>query len=270
MTRPSRLIVRAAHLADYASVAELFHELETGDLPPDMERFENEMLAGTWVAEQEGLVIGYVWAQPLETAGYVRHVVTAPSVRGTGVGRALMDAVAQRLRGAGCTSWCLNVKPDNVPALRLYESFGMKPAFRSWALGFPWDLLSHVELRGELVVRRIDSQELERELEAAFGLPAGQLSRARTMPARVLLGAWEAGEPAGLVCFDPTFPGAFPFRARNLEVARLLVDECARHARVGTPRMQLVVEGQDELARQLLDAGARLRLEILHYEGLLG
>jgi ribosomal protein S18 acetylase RimI-like enzyme len=266
MSPAEDLTLRSARPEDHEAVARLFVELGTGDAPPSRERFEREMLAGTVVAEARGRVVGYAYAQALKTMGYVRHVVAAPELRRAGVGRALMREQARRLRAMGCTSWCLNVKPDNVPALRLYESLGMKLAWRSHALRFPWGLLAGVE--PAKVELRPPALSEEHALEAAFRMPSGQLSQTRALPNRVVLSAWDAGNPVGVACFDPNFPGAFPFHARDLGVTRVLVDECARHA-PGAPFMQVVVDGHEALARQLLAAGATLRLETVHYQGPL-
>ena len=52
-----------------------------------------------------------------------------------------MAAMRQRFAEAGVGAWNLNVKPDNLPARRLYERCGMHAQYRSTALGLRWELL---------------------------------------------------------------------------------------------------------------------------------
>src|SRR6185369_15814645 len=108
--------------ADHGVMASLFPELGVDDPVPDLERWRREMVADTLIAEEQGRPVGYLYLQALRETGHVRHVVVSPEARGEGVGRALMAAAAERFRAAGAREWALNVKPDNVPAVRLYES----------------------------------------------------------------------------------------------------------------------------------------------------
>jgi len=52
-----------------------------------------------------------------------------PRFRGRGIGRALIEAVVQHAQAAGCVSVSLEVRRDNEPARRLYQSCGFGDAF---------------------------------------------------------------------------------------------------------------------------------------------
>ncbi len=56
----------------------------------------------------------------------ILSVAVHPDFRGRGIGRALVEAALDRLRraGAGCVK--LEVRPTNIPAVRLYEKLGFR------------------------------------------------------------------------------------------------------------------------------------------------
>lgn len=115
----------------------------TPDDVPALDVLEKELFgAAAWSAESlADEVVGpgrwYVGAQygagPL--VGYaglwfdgydaqVMTIGTAAAHQGRGVGRALLDALVVRAREVGATSVLLEVRVDNEPALRLYQSVG--------------------------------------------------------------------------------------------------------------------------------------------------
>ncbi|MCA9269958.1 MAG: GNAT family N-acetyltransferase [Planctomycetales bacterium] len=57
----------------------------------------------------------------------IHDFVVHESVRGQGVGRALMQHVFALARERGCCRVTLEVQVDNRPAMRLYESCGFEP-----------------------------------------------------------------------------------------------------------------------------------------------
>jgi ribosomal protein S18 acetylase RimI-like enzyme len=83
-----------------------------------------------------GTVVGERWQ---DGVGYVAEVAVARRARGRGYGRALLLAMFAAFREAGLTKAELSVHGRNVSALGLYESVGMKPAFRHerWAKPAP-------------------------------------------------------------------------------------------------------------------------------------
>jgi hypothetical protein len=73
----------------------------------------------------------------------------------------------------------------------------------------------------------------------------------------------------GLARFDPSFPGAFPFRVRRPELARALLEAMRAHARAEFSYVGVVVEDDAALTELLRAAGAETRLEMLHLRGSL-
>ena len=159
----------------------------------------------------------------------------------------------------------LNVKSSNHAAIALYERAGMREKYLSRALRFPWlglgSLPAGDAVVGELVAER------EAVAEREFDLPKGQLAHARRI-GRLLCEARSDSELVGVAAFDPKFPGAFPFRVRRLDaVAPLLT--CLRQQVPNDEVVHLVAEGDEALAKRLLDAGATVRDEIVHFQGTL-
>lgn len=75
----------------------------------------------------DGKVLGTATGAEYEADTGVAHVYAmwvAPDARGAGVGRALLDAVADWARLRGCDRLVLSVTESNQTALRFYEACG--------------------------------------------------------------------------------------------------------------------------------------------------
>lgn len=263
--------IRPAAAADYDLFRRLFPELEVDDPIPDRERWQREIEPATLVIEDEpGCGAGYAFVHVLAGAGYVRHIVVDPSRRRAGIGRALLLAVARRLREAGCERWCLNVKPDNAAAIALYQGLGMAIQHRATAMRFDWSLVDALPRTPGILARPI-APEHDQALEAAFGLSSGQLAQGRAQAGRVLVALVDEGSGVslGVALFDPTFPGASPFRVARPELAADLLAALRPHALPSWPFMQLVAENDAALVRLLMERGARVRFEMLHLHGIV-
>lgn len=262
--------VRPATLADYDLFARLFLELRTDDPVPSRETWQKEIESATLVLEDEaGRGAGYAFVQVLAGVGYVRHIVIDPARRGRGFGQALMRAVAERLRGQGCAQWCLNVKPDNVAAIALYQGLGMVPQHHSTALRFDWSLVSGLPMDADAVVRPVVAED-DAALESTFGLATGVLAHARAQEGRVIHAVVDRARGdalAGVAVFVPAFPGAFPFRVSRPELAANLLAGLRPHALPPLSHMQVVVENDAELERLLVERGASVRFEMMHLKG---
>ncbi len=87
-----------------------------------------------FVAEQEGRVVGYVYAglEPMSwkelrgPAGFIHDVVVAESARGLGIGTRLMEVAATWLEDAGAPRVMLWTADKNHPARRLFERIGFR------------------------------------------------------------------------------------------------------------------------------------------------
>ncbi len=256
-------MLRPATPADYEAFLRLFEELATGDPLPSRARFEAETMPGATVAEIGGEVVGYAFVEVLSDKGYLRHLAVDPRLRRQGVGRILMRAAMARFLAEGCPRFRLNVKVENDAARCLYESEGMIALYRSAVFRFNFDIVTRLP-REAAEAGVVDPSE-DVALEARFSLPAGQLARVRGLPGRVILCARQGGQAAAVACFDPAFPGAFPFRVSEVGLAAPLLDGCRERTAART--MQVVVEADPSLERALEDAGAERKLQLLHYEG---
>jgi GNAT superfamily N-acetyltransferase len=79
------------------------------------------------VAKLDGQLVGIVHflEHPSTSSAdvcYLQDLFTAPQARGQGVGRALIEAVADHARSLGCARVYWQTKTTNVTARRLYDS----------------------------------------------------------------------------------------------------------------------------------------------------
>ncbi len=65
----------------------------------------------------------------------IHDIAVEPGHRNRGIGRRLLDAVAEQARQRGCCRITLEVRDDNVTAQRLYQDFGFRastPPMHFW------------------------------------------------------------------------------------------------------------------------------------------
>lgn len=252
--------LRPATLADHATFVLLMQELHVDDPTPTEAAFATDLMPTMLIAEDDGPV-GYVYYQVLSGVAYIRHLVVAPGARGKRVGQRLMEAVATIGREAGCTSWCLNVKPENTSAIKLYSRMGMRMEYPSTAMRIDW---SHVGLAiPTLPVREED----EARVEAATGTAPGLLARWRGSTSRFARFAELDGDVIAAAIFNPDFPGAFPFRVMRPGFGEGFLGAFRPWAKFD--HVNFVVEDQPSLRAEMLAIGATVRLEIHHYRGSL-
>jgi N-acetylglutamate synthase-like GNAT family acetyltransferase len=148
-------VVRPYRPADHAAGRRLWGELADqrrslypgggGPDPGDFEEYLTRLdLSGMWVAEHpDNGVVGLVGLILDGRSGRIEPVVVSAPMRGTGIGRSLLDHVADQARRRGMRR--LTVTPDarNVDALRCLHGAG-------------YDLLSAVQLTLELGDRAAD------------------------------------------------------------------------------------------------------------------
>jgi N-acetylglutamate synthase-like GNAT family acetyltransferase len=237
----------------------LFRELLIDDPIADRAIWTEQCMPYTWAATLAGEVIGYCYVQAFDTVGHLQNIVVASSARQRGVGRALMAAAVTWFRARGLTSWRLNVRADNAPALALYESFGLKRAHSTKLLRLPWQATSRLP-EGDAVVRAL-SVDRDRAAEALFDIPSGTIERLRPrgrLPFEAI--APSSGECVGLTLFDARIPRARPFRALTLGAVAPMLAELKLHAPQG-PHIDVLVENDPRLSALLEDLGASVRLE---------
>jgi len=134
-------IARAVSVDDVATVAGLFQDY-AASLPVDLsyQNFATELaeLPGQYASPTGALLlartldrtaIGCVAMRPLAEPGCceMKRLYVAPPGRGSGVGRALADAVVAEARRAGYHEIRLDTLPFMASALALYEAMGSRP-----------------------------------------------------------------------------------------------------------------------------------------------
>jgi ribosomal protein S18 acetylase RimI-like enzyme len=136
MTKPE-IQVRRAEVEDAAEIARLLHDfnLEYSEPTPGVEELAetlSRLLAEEEVAVllagsgPDGLALlrfrPGIWSAGLEA--YLQELYVIPSLRGQGIGRALMEAAIGLSRERGADGIDLNTGETDIAARRLYESMG--------------------------------------------------------------------------------------------------------------------------------------------------
>lgn len=265
-------LVRQATPEDHPAFVALFPELGVDDPILDKDRFTREIVPTAVFAEHDGQPLGYAYYRVLGATAHVVHVITAPSARRSGVGTAILRAVADRAAAAGCSSWFLNTLPTNEAAKALYATVGFTPSFTSQAFKVPWTGIAASQAksgpRADLVARAFDAAE-DDAIETTLSLARGQLDSIRALGSRVLVVLVEASSIVGVASFDPTFPGINPFRVTRSDLAAPLLAALRPHAREGDDLVHAVVENRPDIGDALLAIGATLRLTTLRMTGAL-
>ena len=76
------------------------------------------------VAEDDGVVLGYIGSQISFPEADVMNVAVHPDSRRRGIAAILVEALVRHLRSMDCTSLTLEVRASNAPAIALYEKLG--------------------------------------------------------------------------------------------------------------------------------------------------
>lgn len=261
---------RRATAADHAAVQRLFADLGVPDPAPDAADFAQRMLPRVIAACDGDEVVGYAHWRIYGRTAHVVHVVTAPHVRGRGVGRALMDATREAVTaGEGCTRWYLNVKRDNAPARRLYEQYGMTVERELWAIEIAWARIDQIDQIGQIAgdpppaAAYTPGPDEDAAIAARFELPPERLASLRARPGTHAIALRRGGELAAFAAFDPKFPGAAVFYTASVGLARPLLDACRAHADLTQfDFVRLVVDRDRALVAALVAAGAEVTLEL--------
>jgi len=140
----SSIRLRRAQLSDIATVQRLAHAIWHAHYPSMLSReqidymlargYSDEALAafvmdparGLALAEDDGEPVGFAaWYPPDEPATLkLDKLYVVPRLHGSGIGRILIEHVAEVARAAGCRTLILNVNRNNTGAVRAYERCG--------------------------------------------------------------------------------------------------------------------------------------------------
>lgn len=79
-------------------------------------------------AEEEGDIIAYGGLWKIFDEGHITNIAVVPGRRREHVGEQLVTRLIDMTREEGLTSWTLEVRSDNAPAIALYEKLGFEKA----------------------------------------------------------------------------------------------------------------------------------------------
>ena len=115
-----------AHYRSILSLAQIEYMLGRGYSDEALAPFVTDPGRGLALAEEGGEPVGFAaWYPPDEPATLkLDKLYVLPERHGTGVGRALIEHVADAARRAGCRTLILNVNRYNTGAVRAYERCG--------------------------------------------------------------------------------------------------------------------------------------------------
>lgn len=121
--------IRAMTIEDYDQVVELMKRapgvcVRTADSREATRRFLEHNPGFSFVAEDEGKVIGCAMAGHDGRRGYLQHVVVAQEYQGKGLGRKLVEACLAKLDAEGFHKTHLDVMTYNTKAMEFWEHLG--------------------------------------------------------------------------------------------------------------------------------------------------
>jgi ribosomal-protein-alanine N-acetyltransferase len=87
---------------------------------------EQNRVARCVVVREDGRVVGYICVWEVGDELHVTNIAVHPAARRRGIARTLLGQVMEEGRQRGVRVVVLEVRPSNVEALALYESFGFR------------------------------------------------------------------------------------------------------------------------------------------------
>jgi GNAT superfamily N-acetyltransferase len=254
---------RAATPDDYGLFTHFFAALEAPGPIPNRDWWERSYNDALFV-EEAGTAIGYAFAYRLgRELGHVAHVVVDEPWRGRGLGRVVMDAVKERLQALGCVRWSLYVMQQNLPAVALYRSCGMRITSPVDEVLIATDDMRTLPDDPTVRVEPLGVAD-DAAVERAFALPEGRIARVRRLPGRTFFVARRDETTVGTISFEESTRTTPFLCATSPAVARALVEVAATEGDV-----RLFVHNDVALCQALVAAGGRVVRHMLQMEGQL-
>ena len=75
---------------------------------------------------EDNLIVAYAGCWVLLNEGHITNVAVHPKYQGMGLGRLLMEELADRVKKLGVDSMTLEVRPSNIKAINLYTALGFR------------------------------------------------------------------------------------------------------------------------------------------------
>ncbi len=121
--------IRRAEEKDIPAITDLEKVCFEGKDPWSYGAFYNEIVENSdktlyLVALADGKVIGYMGVWMILDEGQITNVAVDPEYRRRHIAESLIEEMVRRTAEEGVTSWTLEARVDNEPAIRLYEKMG--------------------------------------------------------------------------------------------------------------------------------------------------
>lgn len=125
MMQRNNVILRIAVTSDAAMIADI--EKSNFSRPWSKAQIEQEILnpkALFIVAENQGIVCGYVSGQLILDEFYISNIAVKNDCRNCGIGHSIINTLIDSLKVTDCSLITLEVRESNAPARHLYEKLG--------------------------------------------------------------------------------------------------------------------------------------------------
>lgn len=104
------------------------HERELHAFPWTHGNFSDSFAAGysTWIARRGIQRVGYAVVMMVLDEAHLLNISVVRDAQRQGIGRAMLDHIIESARRSGAQQMFLEVRPSNLPALTMYETFGFR------------------------------------------------------------------------------------------------------------------------------------------------
>jgi GNAT superfamily N-acetyltransferase len=202
---------------------------------------------GLFLAEENGDAIGFVSSWLENNVARIGDLYVTKAARGTGAGRALVEAVIENLRARGATHLRLDA---NLEALAFYERLGFREESRNLVLELEIRQVGRGRSYGAIHVQTDDLAAVERAVRQFVPRLPGQSQGSLIAPPR---GGW-------IAVYDDVCD-------RDPAMLRRLAKELSE--RLGAVVLSLGVEHEEVVRFVLLEAG-RVVDEYLRFPSITG
>jgi ribosomal protein S18 acetylase RimI-like enzyme len=128
MVTATKWAIRTAGQQDHDAVLQLWASLGmSGASEAEWRAISSGASTRSFVAEDEGRVVGTAIAAYDGWRAYIYHVGVEPSARSMGLGRALMAEAEEYLRRQGARRVYVEVHEENTPGIALCTASGYEP-----------------------------------------------------------------------------------------------------------------------------------------------
>ena len=125
------MIIREMNVNDVPAIAELERVCFSDPWSENSISSElNNPLSYWLVAEDNGVIAGYVGSQSVLDAADMMNIAVSSDYRRQGIGQALIESLVAHLLQKNVIALLLEVRVSNIPAVALYEKLGFEQVGR--------------------------------------------------------------------------------------------------------------------------------------------